>query len=178
MTGLLLLLTSSDLALILPGQEVLEQVPQELQRDVLEGEGWAVEQLEQVQVALQVPQGRDLVVPEGRVAPVDDPPEVFGRDLGARDVQGQDVEGELGEGQVFPVLPVRGGGDLLGDVQAAVVGEALEDDILEGELRIATRLASGPSAARGMHVARRCPRHGCSDSAGRECGWRWWRHRW
>ena len=128
------MLTSSNLALIFPRQEVFKQVAQELQRNILESEGRAVEQLEQVQVVLQVSQGRDLVVSEGRVTSVDDALEVVRWYLGARDVQRQDVVGEVGEGQVFPVLPVCGGGDLLGDVQATVVGEALEDDVFEGEL--------------------------------------------
>jgi hypothetical protein len=71
---------------------------------------------------------------EGRIAAADDVLEVVGRDFGGRDVERQDVEGEVDEGQVLPGLPLRRRGDLLGDVQAAVGGETLEDDVLEGEL--------------------------------------------
>lgn len=127
-------LTSPDLSLIPPGQEVLEKVAQKLQRNILEGERRAVEQLEQVQVVLQVPQGRDILVAEGRVALVYDVLEVFGRYLRGGDVEGQDVEGKLGKGQVLPALPVRGDRDLLGDVQAAVGGETLEDNVFERKL--------------------------------------------
>lgn len=93
-----------------------------------------MEELEQIEIVLQMPEGRDIVMAEGRIAPVDDVLEVVGGYLGGRNVQRQDVEGELGEGQVLPALPVRSGGDLLGDVQAAIGGEALEDDILKRQL--------------------------------------------
>ena len=81
-----------------------------------------------------MPQGCGLLVAEGGITPVDDAPQVFGRDLGGGDIEGEDVEGELGEGQVFPALPATRLRDLLGDVQAAVGGEALQHDIFEGQL--------------------------------------------
>lgn len=143
-----LMLTSSNLAHVFPRQEVLEQVAQELQRNVLEGEGRPVEQLKQVQVVLEVSQGCDLVMSEGGVTLVDDGLEVLRGYLGGRDVQRQDVVGELGEGQVFPVLPVGGGGDLLGDIEATVVGETLEDDVFEGELSTGTSVGPSRQAAR------------------------------
>lgn len=128
------MLTSSSLALVPPRQKVLKQVTQELQCDVLEGKSRAVEELEQVQVVLQVAQGGDILVTESRITLVDNVLEVLRGYLGGRDVQGEDVEGELGKGQVLPALPIGGGGDLLGDVEAAVGGEALEHDLLEGQL--------------------------------------------
>lgn len=135
------MLTSADLALVPPRQEVFKQISQELQRHILERESRAVEQLEQVQVVLQVSQGGDVLMTERRVAPADDILEVFGWYLGGGDVQGQDVEGELGKGQVLPALPVGGRWDLFGDVQATVGGEALENYIFERQLRRARRVS-------------------------------------
>jgi hypothetical protein len=115
-------------------QEVLEQVAEELQGHVLEGEGGPVEQLEQVDVVLEMNQGGDVLGAEGRIAAADDVLEVVGRDLGGRNVERQDVEGEVDEREVLPGRPLRRRGDLLGDVQAAVGGETLEDNFLEGKL--------------------------------------------
>ena len=85
-------------------------------------------------VVLEMYQGRDVVGAEGGVTAADDVLEVLGGDLGGRDVKRQNVEGEVNEREVLPGLPFRRGGDVLGDVQAAVGGEALQDDLLEGEL--------------------------------------------
>lgn len=93
-----------------------------------------MKQLEQVHIILQMPQGRDIVVAESRVAPVDDVLEVFSRYLSGRDVQRQDVVGKLGKGEVFPALPIRRSWNLFGDVEAAVGGETLEDDVFKRQL--------------------------------------------
>lgn len=81
-----------------------------------------------------MPKRGSLLVAEGGITPVDDAPEVVGRDLGGGDVERKDVEGELGKWQIFPTLPAGRLRDLLGDVQAAVGGEALEHDVFEGQL--------------------------------------------
>lgn len=81
-----------------------------------------------------MPQGRDIVMAKGRIAPVDDVLQIFRRYLSGRDVQRQDVVGKLGKGQVLPALPVRRRGDLFGNIQAAIGGEPLEDDIFERQL--------------------------------------------
>ena len=99
-----------------------------------------MEQLEQMQVLLLVEcdGGHDVLGAECRVAAVDDVLEVCGGDLGRGDVEGEDLESEVCEGEVLPLgRPVIGQrGDLLGDEEAAVGGEALEDDFLEGELYV------------------------------------------
>lgn len=93
-----------------------------------------MEQLEKVEVVVEVAEGGGLGGSKGGIAPVDDALEVGGRDLGGRDVQRQDLVGEVGEGQVLPGLPVIDLGDVLRNEQAAVAGEAFEDDLLEREL--------------------------------------------
>lgn len=87
-------------------------------------------------------QRRRFGAAECRVAAVDDILEIGRRDLARRNVQRQDLVGEVGEAQILPRLPVLSSGDLLGDVETAIVSEALEDDFFERKLYIATgRLA-------------------------------------
>lgn len=61
-----------------------------------------MEELEEVNAALEVDQWGDIFRSEGGVTPVDDVPEVLGGNFGGRDVKGEDVIGELVEGEVFP----------------------------------------------------------------------------
>lgn len=125
------------LALVLPFQEVLEQVAQELQRDVLEREGRSVEQLEDVLLLADTMQGGDLGMTEGRVGAVDELLEVLPRDFRGRDEQRVEVERELGEGKVCPVvLPVLGKGrKVRGNVETAIGRESCEDRLREEEGR-------------------------------------------
>ena len=94
-----------------------------------------MEQLKEVLVVYHVNKGRGVRSAERGVAAIDDALEVLRGDLGRGDVQGEDLVGQLGEAEIFPALPRGGDGDRLGDVQAAVGGEALEDDLFEGELQ-------------------------------------------
>jgi hypothetical protein len=78
-----------------------------------------------VDVVLEVYQGGDVVGAEGGIAAGNDILEVLGGDLGGRDVKRQNVEGEVNEREVLPGLPLIRGGDVFGDIQAAIGGEAL-----------------------------------------------------
>lgn len=78
----------ASLSLVLAHEEVFEEISQTLEGDVLEGESWAVEELQQVQVLLgiQCSDGGTLGVTEGRVGPVDDALEVLGGDFRGRNI--------------------------------------------------------------------------------------------
>lgn len=128
------LLTTASLALVFPHQEVFKEVAEELQGNVLESKGRAMEQFEQVQVVVEVSQGCRLWGAESRVRAVDDALQVFPRNLSGRDVEREDLEGQIGKGQVLPALPLAGTGNLFWDIQAAIVGETLENDIFKREL--------------------------------------------
>ncbi|RUS24646.1 hypothetical protein BC938DRAFT_473282 [Jimgerdemannia flammicorona] len=69
-------------SLIFPLQEVLEQVPQELQRHVLKRERGSVEQLEHIKPIPNLPQRRHVRGPEGGVRPLHQIREVAARNLG------------------------------------------------------------------------------------------------
>lgn len=129
---------AARLVLIPANEEIFEEVAQKLKSDILEGECRAVEQLEQVDVLLLVEcDGRcDVLCAECGVTAMDDVLQVGGGDLRRRDVAREDLVCELLEGQVLPLgRPVIGeGGDFFWDEKAAVGGETLEDNFLEGEL--------------------------------------------
>jgi hypothetical protein len=81
---------------------------------------------------------RNIFGAEGGVASSDNVLEVCGGYLSGRDVEGEDFVCEVFEGEVLPRRgPVAGKcGNLFGDKQPAVRGKALEDNFLEGELRL------------------------------------------
>lgn len=126
--------TTSSLALILPRKKVLKQVTHELQRNILECKRRPVKKLKQVVLAFEMDKRRDLAVSKRRVAPVDDVAQIVRGDLGRRDVQRQDLVRQLRKGQVLPALPRFGVGNLLRDVQAAIGGQAAQDNFLERAL--------------------------------------------
>lgn len=78
----------ASLARVLAHEEVFEEVTQTLKGDVLESEGWAVEELQQVQVVLGVQCGDRgaLGVAECGVGLVDDVLKVLGGDFGGGDI--------------------------------------------------------------------------------------------
>ena len=106
------------------GEDVFEDVAEELEGDVLEGEGWAMEELGDEEVS-DLADGDDLGRVEGGVAGRDETAEVIGGD-GVADEERHDLAGEFGIGEGAPALE-GGGGELrdgVGQEEPAVVGES------------------------------------------------------
>ncbi|SVJ78826.1 Uncharacterised protein [Klebsiella pneumoniae] len=128
-------------ALAALGQHMVEQAAEQLQGEVLEGQGRAVEQLQHPFVAVQLAQRRHCVMGEDAIGFLEDLLEVGIGDA-AGDERAHHPEGQLVVGQADP------GGDLLEgeawqvfrDVEAAVAGQAGEEDIFEVQ---GGRLAAG-----------------------------------
>jgi hypothetical protein len=124
-------------------EQVFKEVAEQLQGHVLEGQGRAVEELEDVDVALLDHRG-DLRVSEAGIGTVDQPLEVGRGDVvdEARD----DLEGQFRVGQAAQCGEVAGGqtGNLFRQEQAAVFGQPHHHRLLEGN---AADLAAGTEIA-------------------------------
>lgn len=100
---------ASCLIRILSYKEVLEQVPKELEGNILESESWPMEELKEVKI-LRLVECDDwcyLFGSEGRIATVDNALQVGRWDFGGGDVQGEDLKRQLLKRIVGPFgLPV------------------------------------------------------------------------
>ncbi|MNO90249.1 hypothetical protein D3C76_817560 [compost metagenome] len=138
-------------ALVALGQHVVEQATEQLQGEVLERQGRAVEQLQHPLVAVQLTQRRDRGVGELAVGFFEDLLEVGVGDA-AFDERAHHPEGKFVVRQAGP----RGdfflgeAWQVFRDVQAAVAGQASQQDVFEIE---------GRSLAAGTDIA-----HGCKPS--------------
>ncbi|MNF84480.1 hypothetical protein D3C84_668440 [compost metagenome] len=134
-------------ALVALGQHVVEQTAEQLQGEVLERQGRALEQLEHPLVGAQLGQRRHCLVGEHAVGVFQNLLEVGIGDA-AGDERAHHPEGQLVVRQAGP------GGDLLDGearqvfrhVEATVAGEAREQHVFEVEGR---RLAAGTDIAHG-----------------------------
>ena len=107
------------------GQDVFEEVAEELERDVLEGEGGPVEEFEDVDGA-DLPDGRDFGVAERGVAAIDDSAQGVCRDVVGEEPH--DFEGEIRVAEIRPSgETIRDVGEALGQEEAAVAGEPRHD---------------------------------------------------
>ena len=128
------------------GQDVLKEAAEELEGDVLEGEGRSVEELQDVDGA-DAQDGRDFGGVEGGVGAVDEGAEALGGDVIGE--EGDDAEGEVGVVEVAPGVEFGGDvGDAVGDEKAAVAGEAGHHGVLEGEGGL---VSAGGDVSDGVH---------------------------
>ena len=127
----------------LPCQDVLEELPEELQRDVLERQRRSVGDVQQMQSRLERGERRDLVAPEDvrRIGAIHDRLEVRRRDVVG--VARDDRERQVAIGQRPQARQVRWREDRirLGHGQPAVRREALEEDCRERSRRHAATRA-------------------------------------
>lgn len=144
------------LALILPDEEVFEEVSEELQRDILERERRAVEQLEQIEISfpVQLDQRGPFWVSECGVGAADDVFQVFRRNFARKDVKGDNLKGQVFKAEVAPIRLPRGGdrGDLFGDEETAIGGQTFQDDIFKGELSMSSAVSRDCIASDSLHT--------------------------
>ncbi|MNE09985.1 hypothetical protein D3C80_1026800 [compost metagenome] len=130
-------------------QHMVEQAAEQLQGEVLEGQGRAVEQLQHPLVAVQLAQRRHGVVVEGAVGFLEDLLEVgvgnAAGDEGAHHAEGQLVVRQAGPGGDFFLGEAR---QVFRYVEAAVAGQASQQHVFEVQGRC---LAAGTDIA---HVLR------------------------
>ena len=123
-----------------------EEAAEELEGDVLEGEGGAMEEFEDVDVA-DGADGGDFGMGERGVGGGEEGAEAFFGDVVGEEAY--DFEGEVGIVEVAPIVEEGGDvGDAVGDEEAAVAGEAGHDGVLEGEGRLG---AAGADVADWVH---------------------------
>ena len=127
-------------------EDFLEQAAEELEGDVLEGQGGTVEELEDMEMA-HLAHGADVGMGEGAVGRGDQFLQAgFGDVVGE---QADDFKGQFGIIEILPGVQLGGDiGDAVGDEQAAVAGKAGHDGILERERRLG---AAGADVADRFH---------------------------
>ena len=99
----------SRLVLVPSYEKVLEEVAEELEGDILEREGRAMKQLQEVQVfgLIEGDEWRHIGSAESGIAAVDNSSEILRRYLRLRDIEGEDLISQFLERVVSPfALPV------------------------------------------------------------------------
>ena len=122
---------------VLSNKEELKQVTEELESDVFERKGRAVEQLEEVKVfrSIERDEWSRGWMAESRIAGVNYGFELAVGDFFGVNVQPHDLEGQVGEGKVFPLEVVRADiGHCLWVEETAIRGKPFEDHVLEREV--------------------------------------------
>ena len=137
-------------ALALAAQHVVEQQPHELQREILEREGWAVKQLEQVFVGAERHQRRHLGGVEAAIGGGGHGGEVGLRHRAA-DERRHHPRRQLGIGAGAQAAQIVGaqGRPAFRDIEPAVAGQAGQQHVLEAQHR---RLAARADVADFAHV--------------------------
>ena len=136
-------------------QKMLEQVAQQLQRDVLEGERRPVEQLEQPVVGVELAQGRHGDVIEAGICLVDQSAQL-GLAQGTFDERGENGRGDLLIGSAAQgVQPVAiEARPALRQIKAAVGGKPIQQGLLEVARRHAAAAAHVADGHGGRNLAR------------------------
>ena len=153
-------------SLVPPAQEVVGEGDEEPHGDVLERHRGAVKQLEDERVR-RLHQRRDVRVVERGERLVQQPPQVARVDVRRLDEQREHLEREFRERQPGPRFERVGfhDGDALGDVQPAVGGETVQDDILEARVLEAARADVPHDAPRRVRAPALLSRAGGEDLA-------------
>ena len=123
------------------GQHLVEHRGQELHREVFEGQGRPMEELEQPVVGVELPQRSDCAMGERSVGLMRERPELLLVEAAFR--EGREQPGrEVGIGKLAHRLEVAGleGRPARRHEKPAILGETGEQDILEASL---ARLAAG-----------------------------------
>jgi hypothetical protein len=129
-----------------PRQRRIKELPQQLQRQILEGEGRSVKQLQQPQIVVELDQRRHRLVAKPGIGRLAQPAQLAGRKAVAGE-EADDAGREIGIRQAAHLRQVERR-QRFRHVQPAILGEAGQQHVLEGMGR---RLGPGIAGRQKTH---------------------------